>query len=68
MSGNSEKIFIQCTHCGYIYEANVEICDDDLYVDCKCARCDNERGLYIGDNLLEDKYLFYDPVLDERYY
>lgn len=59
--------WIQCTSCGKIYFIEEAVPIDKLYVTSICSRCGHHKGLNCGDKK-EDVYLYYDPVLDERYY
>ena len=61
--------YVQCCNCGHIYEQQVQCNDDDLYIDgIKCEKCRQEvKHLRCGENPSEI-YIYYDSVLDERFY
>lgn len=62
--------YYQCTKCGTIISLHKKLKsadEDDIYVDLYCDRCENERALYLGEDL-NDLYYMYDVVLDQRYY
>lgn len=59
--------YVQCLCCGNIYTTEIEIPINVLIVKSECPKCKHRKGLNCG-NKEEDVYLYYDPVLDERYY
>ncbi len=68
MSAGKEKgCWVQCCQCGNIYHIQEPVPIDRLYVTSECTRCGNERGLNCGNNK-DDIYIYYDQVLDERFY
>ena len=67
-----EKVFVQCQCCGKIHQVknkDASISDDDLYTDpIYCNRCRDEcKHLLIGENK-EDRYIYGDNTLDERFF
>ena len=66
---NNERIeYVQCTHCGEIYDTQIQCDDDDLYVHFKCKKCHKDvNHLRCGNDWL-DIYMYYDPSLDKRFY
>ena len=61
--------YLQCCNCGRIHKQRFQCNDDYLYIDCiKCERCGQEvKHLRCGPDQL-DVYIYYDSVLDERFY
>ena len=60
--------YIQCTHCGQIYKEKIQYREDDLYICVKCKHCGKVvKHLRCGYDYF-DISIYYDPVLDERYY
>jgi len=59
--------YVQCLCCGNIYTIERNIPIDVLVVRSECPKCKHKKGLNCGDKE-EDVYLYYDAVLDERYY
>ena len=61
----------QCINCGKIHSVNtnkVFDLDDDIYYATYCPCCrEVVKHLDVGADE-SDKYLYYDPVLDSRYY
>ena len=66
---SKERIeYLQCTHCGKIHKQKIQCRDDDLYIYEKCKYCGKVvKHLRCGDDYF-DISIYYDPVLDERYY
>lgn len=61
----------QCIKCGKIHSVNInkvfDLCDD-IYYAVYCSTCGGvEKHLDVGEDK-SDRYLYYDPVLDSRYY
>ena len=68
MSAEKEKeTWVQCTECGKVYSIYRSIPIERMYVACFCPRCEHTKGLNLGDSV-EDKYLYMDINMDERYY
>ena len=67
MGRSEDRTFLQCTDCGKIYDVYDDISIEALYVHSCCPRCGHIRALNIG-NSEDEKYLYYDVSLDERYY
>ena len=65
--GRKQGTWIQCQKCGHIYCIEARVSTDKLYVLSECPKCGHHKGLNCGDNK-DDLYLYYNPVLDERYY
>ena len=65
--GNNRITYIQCQDCGRIYEIPYEVEVDKLYVFANCPNCGIAKGLNLGDKE-EDRYLYYNVVMDTRYY
>lgn len=65
----SESINVQCQQCGTIFQVDER--DNYLervYINTTCPCCSHEENmLNIGKDIL-DKYLYYNVVMDERYY
>ena len=61
--------YLQCCNCGHIHTQQIQCNDDDLYIDgTKCEKCGKEiKHLRCGENL-SDVYMYYDVVLDRRFY
>ena len=59
--------WIQCTHCGKIQFVENLHSIDKLYLTFECSKCGWHKGINCGDKE-EDIYLYYDPVMDEKYY
>ena len=66
-TGGKKITYIQCQDCGEIYEVSYEVEIDKLYIIANCPNCGIAKGLNLGGNK-EDKYYFYDVVMDGRYY
>ena len=67
VTAGNQGTWVQCTHCGHIYHIDDKVPIDKLYVASGCPRCENFKALNCGENR-EDVYLYYDPVLDKRFY
>ena len=61
--------YLQCCHCGHIHKQQVQCNNDDLYIDgIECDKCRQEvKHLRCGEDPSE-VYMYYDVVLDERFY
>ena len=61
--------YLQCCNCGHIYKKQVQCNDDDLYIyGIECEKCRREvKHLRCGTNP-SDIYIYYDVVLDKRFY
>ena len=66
-TGKGKGCWVQCCQCGNIYYIQEPVPIDRLYVPSECTRCGHERGLNCGNNK-NDIYMYYDQVLDERFY
>lgn len=66
---SDDKQFFQCLECGEVYKLKIHYnIENDLYTKMSCPHCrDETMHLWVG-NKPEDKYIYYDPVLDSRYY
>ena len=67
-----DVVYVQCTKCGNLHQVkskNASISDDDLYTKpLWCPRCrDGTKHLLIGEHK-EDRYIYGDNSLDERYF
>lgn len=67
MEKAEDRTYLQCTNCGEVYDVYEDISIEDLYVQSYCPKCGHTRALNIG-NSEDEKYLFYDPCMDDRYY
>lgn len=68
MSEKSGSKYIQCTKCGHVYIIDEDLSlIDDMYVNTRCPRCKNKKGLNLGNDI-DDYYELYNLNLDERYY
>ena len=68
MKYQEDSTYVQCT-CGNIFRVKEKLNIDALYVNRYCPCCgDVNRVLNIGNGDILDKYLYYDPYNDERYY
>ena len=65
------EAFYQCVECGHIHRARVDKVIDllnGLHYATYCAKCkDVTKQLWVG-NTEDEKYLYYDPVLDKKMY
>lgn len=61
--------YLQCCHCGHIHKQQIQCNDDDLYVDgIQCTKCGYKtKHLRCGEDP-SDVYIYYDVVLDDRFY
>lgn len=59
--------YIQCLNCGHVYVAERKVSIEVSVINSECPKCEYHRGLNCGDRK-EDIYLYYDPVLDSRWY
>lgn len=60
--------YFQCTKCGQIHYIEYPYNIEELYSTIWCEECEDETPqLWIGDNV-EDKYLYYDVTMDEKYF
>ena len=61
--------FLQCCSCGHIHRQQIQCNDDDLYIDSiRCEKCKQRvKHLRCGEESL-DVYMYYDVVLDKRFY
>lgn len=66
MLSEKEKTWLQCQHCGYLYQTDAKVGFDLSIIDSVCPRCEYERALNCGND--EDIYRYYNTNLDERYY
>lgn len=66
-----EQQFYQCIKCGKVHSADInKVIDlnDDIYYGVYCSHCRGvTKHLWAGETE-EDRYLWEDPVFDERYY
>ena len=62
-----EITWVQCQHCGKIYQVNKKIPITASIVRTECPRCESYSGLNVGNNE-EDIYLYMNPNVDERYF
>lgn len=67
MRESEDRTYLQCANCGNIYDVENRIPIDKLYIDSYCPICNYSRALNIGDSK-DDKYLYYDPHMDEKFY
>ena len=68
MNTGREKCYVQCQVCGKVFQIPQRIPSDKLYISVYCTRCKTfTAGINLGDKE-EDRYYFYNVVLDERYY
>lgn len=67
--GTIDKQFFQCLKCGNIHQRKMKFnIESDLYIQLNCPHCrDETTQIWAGDKE-EDKYIYYDPVMDSRYY
>lgn len=68
--GEKQKAQFQCMNCGHLYwiEDPPNIDENELYIKARCRHCKQiVNHLWVG-NRDEDKYIYYDVTLDERYY
>ena len=65
--GRKQTTWVQCQMCGEIYQIPYEVDIDKLYVMSYCPNCGITKGINLGDKE-EDKYYFYNVVLDNKYY
>ena len=65
--GNLQATWVQCQTCGEIYQIPWEVDVDKLYVMSHCPNCGITKGINLGNNE-EDKYYFYNVVMDDRFY
>ena len=61
--------YLQCCYCGHIHKQRVQCNYDDLYIDgIECEKCRQVvKHLRCGEDPSEI-YMYYDSVLDERFY
>lgn len=61
--------YLQCCCCGHISKQQIQCNDDDLYIDgVECEKCRQEvKHLRCGEDS-SDVYMYYDVVLDKRFY
>ena len=60
--------YFQCCNCGAVHYIEYPYKKEDLYNTFWCGECEDEvKHLWVGDNI-EDKYLYYNPCLDERFF
>lgn len=67
--GTSDKQFFQCLKCGKIHKEKIKFnIESDLYIQLECPHCrDETTQLWVGDDE-QDRYIYYDLNMDERYY
>ena len=65
----ADKQFFQCLKCGNVHREKMNFnIESDLYIKLVCPNCrDETMQLWVGDRE-EDKYIYYDLIIDERYY
>ena len=65
----ADKQFFQCLKCGNVHREKMNFnIESDLYIKLVCPNCrDETMQLWVGDHE-EDKYIYYDLIMDERYY
>ena len=66
-TGKGKGCWVQCCQCGNIYHIKEPVPAEKLYITSECERCGNEKALNCGNNK-DDIYIYYDQVLDERFY
>lgn len=60
--------YIQCQHCGHVFQIEQNVPIDKLYITSFCPRCGKyEKGLSCG-NSKDDVALYIDINADPRYY
>lgn len=60
--------YFQCCDCGAIHYIECPYNEEDMYNTFWCEECEEEsKHLWIG-NSIEDRYLYYNPNLDERFF
>ena len=67
MDTGKEITYVQCQHCGHIYQIADKVSIEDSIIRSECPRCGDLVGLNLG-NKEEDIYYFYNPYLDEKYF
>ena len=64
-----ESTYLQCQCCGEVFLINTAIDIEELYIKSyPCPRCDEKFALNVGKNEDLDYYLYYNSVMDRRYY
>lgn len=66
MLNKKETTYVQCQCCGYLYQVNEIISISKSIIECTCPKCEYDHALNCGN--YEDKYIYYNVNLDERYY
>ena len=66
-SEKQDGTWIQCTVCGNIHWIDRKVPIDRLYVAAYCNKCENPKGLNLGDDV-EHIYEFMDINMDPRSY
>jgi hypothetical protein len=61
-----ETTHLQCQCCGHLYQINRIIDFNMSIINSVCPRCGYQRALNCGNE--EEKYLYMNVNLDERYY
>lgn len=54
--------YVQCLHCGNIYQVEEEISIEDSIIKSECPRCRHMTGLNCGVDKI-DIYLYYDCTI-----
>lgn len=69
MRYQEDSAYVQCTDCGNIFRVERKLKTDALYVEEYCPYCGHvHMVLNVGSGDVLEKYLFYDPVLDDRFF
>ena len=62
-----KRTFVQCQHCGALYQIQRKLPVDAFYIESECPDCGYNVGLNCGESK-EDVYELININLDQRFY
>lgn len=68
LKDEENKTWVQCRHCGEIYQVYNQYQSDVLFIDSWCPECETENDALVLGEDIDDIYIMMDINLDGRYY
>ena len=63
-----QETWIQCTHCGKLFQTTQRVSIEKLYVAAYCPGCGEKHTCINCGDKLKEVDLYMDAFLDERYF